>query len=262
MDLIVYSGPDVGKWTAVDGVLTIGREQSNDLVLTDDCVSARHALVRTLPSGALELTDLSSTNGTWLDGERVLTPARVPPGSAIQIGHNLLKVVGKGAPPVEGPDQRSASPAGSTLGRWAPDVGARPVRDAGPVAGGDIEMIGHQVAGRDLHYQEGFRIRSRMRPAARRLLHWGIGLFFLGNFIGIGAIIGFGNAAVGGFPSVSDLSADPDSFDPSAPLRESLPWWSLLAISIAISLAGLVMIIVALVMRRDQISGLATTRRR
>lgn len=51
-------------------VARIGRDPRNDVALGDPRVSARHAEVR-MENGAAALTDLGSTNGTWMNGERV-----------------------------------------------------------------------------------------------------------------------------------------------------------------------------------------------
>lgn len=68
-----------------DGAVLVGRGAGScDLVLPEDSVSARHAVLRARP-GQLTVVDLESQNGTWLDG------ARVPPGvvSPVRAGQTL-----------------------------------------------------------------------------------------------------------------------------------------------------------------------------
>jgi S1-C subfamily serine protease/pSer/pThr/pTyr-binding forkhead associated (FHA) protein len=55
-------------------VVTIGREDDNDLVAGHTTVSRHHARVEHA-DGAWRLTDLGSTSGTWLDGTRLSAPA-------------------------------------------------------------------------------------------------------------------------------------------------------------------------------------------
>jgi len=49
----------------------IGRDPVCDIVLTEKAASARHARIRRAPGGFYELEDLGSTNGVFVDGERV-----------------------------------------------------------------------------------------------------------------------------------------------------------------------------------------------
>ena len=94
MEIVVVSGPDTGRRLEIVGPCSIGRDPINDLVLVDDVVSTRHALLRPVSGGLVELTDLSSRNGTWLDGHRVTSPSLVPDGGTIEIGHDMLRISG------------------------------------------------------------------------------------------------------------------------------------------------------------------------
>ncbi len=64
---------------------TIGRAVENDLVITSKRVSREHACVRREGRRWL-LADLGSTNGTYLNGERVLTPVALRDGDCVSIG--------------------------------------------------------------------------------------------------------------------------------------------------------------------------------
>lgn len=68
--------------------LTIGRVAGNDLVLNEPTVSSQHA--RVISPGTLE--DLSSTNGTLVNGKAVVGRIRLSPGDHIQIGSTTLRV--------------------------------------------------------------------------------------------------------------------------------------------------------------------------
>lgn len=66
-------------------VVNIGRADYNDVVLADESVSTAHAKLQRR-EGIWVLVDLDSTNGTFVDGERVEGDAPVPPGATVRLG--------------------------------------------------------------------------------------------------------------------------------------------------------------------------------
>jgi predicted component of type VI protein secretion system len=62
----------------------LGRSRACDLVLADDSVSRRHAMV-VCEGDRIILTDLGSTNGTFVNG-RQITQAEVQPGDHLRLG--------------------------------------------------------------------------------------------------------------------------------------------------------------------------------
>jgi len=75
------------------GVLRIGRGSGNDVVVADAKVSARHAEIR-VEGGQVMIADLDSTNGTWVNGERVTTRA-LRNRDRIQLGDTVLTFIGR-----------------------------------------------------------------------------------------------------------------------------------------------------------------------
>jgi pSer/pThr/pTyr-binding forkhead associated (FHA) protein len=74
-----------------DQQITIGRANDATLVLNDDYASTRHA--RLFPQdGQWIVEDLGSTNGTYLDRQKVTQPTPVPPGVPIRIGKTVLEL--------------------------------------------------------------------------------------------------------------------------------------------------------------------------
>ncbi len=66
-------------------VVNIGRADYNDLVLPEESVSGTHAKL-TRREGVWMLSDLGSTNGTFIDGERLTGDAPLTPGNVVRFG--------------------------------------------------------------------------------------------------------------------------------------------------------------------------------
>ena len=66
-------------------IVNIGRAEYNDLVVPDDSVSSQHAKL-TRREGIWILTDLGSTNGTMVDGERITSDTPIAPGAFVRFG--------------------------------------------------------------------------------------------------------------------------------------------------------------------------------
>ena len=68
-----------------------GHADVSTLVLTDNFASSRHARI-TNRGGQWYVVDLGSTNGTYLDQQRVQGPLLVAPGQPIRIGQTALEL--------------------------------------------------------------------------------------------------------------------------------------------------------------------------
>jgi hypothetical protein len=80
-----------------DKQLIIGRSSELDMVLVEDMVSRKHAKI-SMSGGKITIEDLGSTNGTFVNGEKVKT-ARIKEGDRILIGTSILKLVKAGGGP-------------------------------------------------------------------------------------------------------------------------------------------------------------------
>lgn len=67
------------------GERTIGRATGADFIVDEALVSRVHCRLTALASGDLELRDLESTNGTFVNGQRV-ERVRLDPGDRVQVG--------------------------------------------------------------------------------------------------------------------------------------------------------------------------------
>jgi pSer/pThr/pTyr-binding forkhead associated (FHA) protein len=90
--MVVTAGPLSGTaFPLTDAQITIGRADDATLVLTDDYASTRHA--RIFPQdGQWIVEDLGSTNGTYLDRQKVTHPTPVPVGVPVRIGKTVLEL--------------------------------------------------------------------------------------------------------------------------------------------------------------------------
>jgi len=84
--LVITSGAKEGlEIDLPDELLTIGRSNESDLVIRDDYTSTHHARLLLWADGWV-IQDLDSTNGTFLDGTRVIVPTQVPLNTPVKIG--------------------------------------------------------------------------------------------------------------------------------------------------------------------------------
>jgi adenylate cyclase len=74
-----------GQKVAVQGNCSFGRAPGNTVVLTDDKVSRRHAMVHAQGDSEFWIVDLGSANGTYVNGRRVAQPCRLSNGDEIRI---------------------------------------------------------------------------------------------------------------------------------------------------------------------------------
>jgi pSer/pThr/pTyr-binding forkhead associated (FHA) protein len=75
--------------------IVVGRSSELDMVLVEDMVSRKHAKIL-FSDGAITIEDLGSTNGTFVNGEKV-KQAKLKEGDRILIGTSILKLVHQGA---------------------------------------------------------------------------------------------------------------------------------------------------------------------
>jgi adenylate cyclase len=70
----------------IRGNLTLGRTPANDVVLADERVSRRHAVIHAQGEEEFWLVDHGSRNGTYVNERRVLQPFRLRDGDRIRVG--------------------------------------------------------------------------------------------------------------------------------------------------------------------------------
>ncbi|MFV0523452.1 MAG: FHA domain-containing protein [Acidimicrobiales bacterium] len=90
--LLVLEPPELtGREFPVNGELTIGRAASCHISIDDSYMSQLHARVSPHPDGAV-VEDLGSTNGTYLNRQRVTSPVVAVAGDRIQVGGIVMEL--------------------------------------------------------------------------------------------------------------------------------------------------------------------------
>jgi len=241
------------------GTWVVGRGAGCDVVVADPAVSARHAQLDVSGTGVW-LTDLGSTNGTFVAGDRLLAPASLAMPADFRVGATTVRLsvdapttlmAGpvRARPPAESrPRATTPSPAPPapppTPPPWpvAPPPAPNLVRDAGAVAGRDMSLrAGRDLAGRDIIH-EGFKLQTRMRSSAKNLVRLGCVVFLVG-FALVGYFVIAWNNEI--FDAIGDPSAEPPSDLPSP-----LPW---LPVGFGLSFLGLVLVVAGLLVPRDRV---------
>jgi pSer/pThr/pTyr-binding forkhead associated (FHA) protein len=129
--LIFTIGPLAGRRLDVADELVLGRDEAADVVVNDSEISRRHAALR--PAGdTVEVEDLDSLNGTWVNGERIGDPRRLVSGDVVRFGGSQLELASAPAsatptvasreprPQEQVAPQRQEAPRGQAMPVFAP----------------------------------------------------------------------------------------------------------------------------------------------
>jgi hypothetical protein len=112
--------------------IIIGRSSDLDMVLVEDMVSRRHAKITTTDTDIL-IQDVGSTNGTFVNGEKISGRARLAEGDRILVGTSIIKVVAV--------DAQTANQSEAEARRRLEAGAARQSSSAGRPMSGVIEEI-------------------------------------------------------------------------------------------------------------------------
>src|SRR5690349_21089983 len=88
--LTIRQGPTPGKvFDLAKDSLTIGRDVSADITVNDAEISRTHARL-TLQADGCQVEDLGSTNGTFINGQRVSGSKVLRPGDTLGLGETVV----------------------------------------------------------------------------------------------------------------------------------------------------------------------------
>ena len=124
----VVAGVGSGRATPLGAPVVVGRDGACDLVLPSATVSGAHCRLVPTSAGQVAVTDLGSTNGTWVRGHQVgRGGATASPGDLVRVGAVVLRV--EGPAPQDVPHGRPAPRTAAGTVPWN-----RPPRPALPAA--------------------------------------------------------------------------------------------------------------------------------
>src|SRR6202167_1566919 len=82
--------PD-GRMHRIERTCVIGRLGQCDMVLADEGVSRQHARIVSMPRSGHSIVDLGSTNGTYVNGLRIIEPTALRDQDTISLGSRRMK---------------------------------------------------------------------------------------------------------------------------------------------------------------------------
>ena len=89
--LLVIEGAEQGRMFELNTPsITVGRAAPSEIVLRDVEISRKHCSIHE-EAGALYIADLNSTNGTFVDGQRVTSQTKLTDGCRVRVGRHQLK---------------------------------------------------------------------------------------------------------------------------------------------------------------------------
>lgn len=121
--LIVRRGPQPNQiYDLNKGIITIGRDITNDIVINDPEVSRHHCRL-TQGGGGYTIEDLGSTNGTFVNGQRLTGARPLSHGDMLGLGETVTLAYESAA--TEAPASGMDADAEATMpGGGAPDAGS------------------------------------------------------------------------------------------------------------------------------------------
>jgi predicted component of type VI protein secretion system len=127
--LVGKEGPLAGQRLELNEELVLGRE--GDEKIDDDQMSRRHAVVRPVEDG-VEVEDLGSLNGTFVNGRRIEAVTRLAGGDVIKVGQTVLELEVARVPAAVGAEADSS--ARPTTATPTPAAEAPPAPAPAPAA--------------------------------------------------------------------------------------------------------------------------------
>jgi pSer/pThr/pTyr-binding forkhead associated (FHA) protein len=129
----MQKGPNPGKiFELTQEEITIGRDISNRIVINDAEISRRHTRL-SVQMGGYVVEDLGSTNGTFVDGQRLMGPHLLRPGQTIMLGEKIslaYEALGFDPNATLASSPQAAPPGPRETFRVEPDYNPAPVQPA------------------------------------------------------------------------------------------------------------------------------------
>ena len=167
--LLALNGPMSGSAITLSSTpTTIGRLATPDSVgLNDSRVSRRHIEVVKTDDGVI-VTDLQSTNGTWIDGVQLHDSMLLEPGAIIEVGSTLLLLEA----PFFSPPAPAMLASSWSMPPFVPSDGLTGRFSRGKAGRAWLEEIRPQIAELDSTAAQMRRARRVFRPNGPRTFAW------------------------------------------------------------------------------------------
>jgi predicted component of type VI protein secretion system len=146
---VMRSGPNTGKTYSLEASeMIVGRDASNDIAINDAEVSRKHAKL-SLHGSTYVIQDLGSTNGTFVNGQRITGTQVLNAGDLVSFGENIVLmyeaaldpnatvISSAQAPKTVIPVQRQAAPVPAPTPAYTPPPAPSPVY-SGQVPSGPV----------------------------------------------------------------------------------------------------------------------------
>lgn len=143
--------------------LVLGRELAELAAENDRRLSRRHLAIQVEPDGLL-LEDLSSRNGSFVDGERLTESKRVSTGATIALGSLLLLVTH--APPLFASPENARFAGASAARAELLEQAMRAARSTRPILLAGETGVGKSLLAEEIHLLSGREGRYVVQPAA------------------------------------------------------------------------------------------------
>ena len=168
-------------------VTTVGRVEENAFQIAEPSVSSRHCEIL-LRGGDVVVKDLNSTNGTFINGEKI-SEAVLKPGQTLRLGNVELKLDTPGAPapaPSTAPAATSGAPTAPAPATPAPSAPApaspakkEPVKVSGGIS---LDQLG-EAGGRPVSFDSKDFTKKKPGKAMWFWVAVGVALLIIGIII-------------------------------------------------------------------------------
>lgn len=138
--LVMSQGPQPGHTFMLDqDFITLGRDPSNDIVIGDPQISRQHARLRRQGT-VMTIEDAGSTNGTFVNGMRLIGPHTLVDGDVISLGDAATLIYQGADVAVTTPmaEQPTVSPAPPTYEPQPAPASPPPAYAAAPPAAAEL----------------------------------------------------------------------------------------------------------------------------
>ena len=247
LSLIVISGSSHRQIPIPAGGMVLGRDdQLGPPFSTDLLVSRKHVSVHCCDDGSVEVADLGSVNGTFINDTKVHAQARMQASDVLRIGKIELKLGPARSAGTSLDDTLGLEPASTITGETA---GASSQYHIDQQRGGVINNVGRDQYNSYVQQRENFlREIAATKTKARWLVWTGFLAFVVGFGLFAAGVLGFikqaGSAVGTGGPVTSPFGPDIGG------LPSALFGWALAALGMLLLVVGIVLHIVATSRRR------------